>query len=79
MVLAVESLNAFATEITSLSPGTNEVPFKHDGRSRWLIVTTPKTFDGQRPHPVLFCFYAAGGNHDNAFFANQLRDAGIAG
>ncbi len=63
-MLAVEPLCALATELTSLSPGTNEVQLKHDGRSRRLIITTPKKFDGQRPHPVLFCFHGAGGKAD---------------
>jgi len=60
-ILAVEPLGALATDLTSLSPGINEIQFKHDGRSRRLIVTTPKMFDDQRPHPVLFCFHGAGG------------------
>ena len=59
-MLAIEPFDALATELTSLSPGTNEVQFKHDGQSRRLIITTPKKFDGQRPHPVLFCFHGAG-------------------
>ena len=63
-ILAVEPSDSLATDLTSLSPGTNEVQFKHDGRSRRLIITTPKTFDGQRPHPVLFCFHGAGGKAD---------------
>ena len=61
----VEPFDALATDFTSLSPGTNEVQFKHDGRSRRLIITTPKTFDGQGPHPVLFCFHGAGGKADH--------------
>ena len=60
-MLTVEPLGALATELTSLSPGRNEVQVKHDGRSRRLIITTPKTFGGQRPYPVLFCFHGAGG------------------
>jgi polyhydroxybutyrate depolymerase len=63
-ILTVEPSDALATELTSLSPGTNEVQFKHDGRPRRLIITTPKTFDGQRSYPVLFCFHGAGGKAD---------------
>ncbi len=63
-ILAVEPVGALATELTSLSPGRNEVQVKHDGRSRRLIITTPKTFGGQDPYPVLFCFHGAGGNAD---------------
>ena len=63
-LLTVEPVGAQATELTSLSPGTNEVQFKYDGRSRRLIITTPKTFDRQRPYPVLFCFHGAGGKAD---------------
>ena len=59
-MLTIEPFDALATELTSLSQGTNEVQFKHDGQSRRLIITTPKKFDGQRPHPVLFCFHGAG-------------------
>lgn len=63
-MLTVEPLVALATELTSLSPGMNESQFKHDGRSRRLIITTPKTFAGQGPYPVLFCFHGAGGKAD---------------
>ena len=52
---------ALATDLTSLSPGRNEVQIKHDGQSRRLIITTPKTFGHQGPYPVLFCFHGAGG------------------
>lgn len=50
-----------ASELTSLSPGMNEVRIEHDGLSRRLIVTTPKTFDSQGSYPILFCFHGAGG------------------
>ena len=60
-VLAIAPVGALATELTSLSPGRNEVRIKHDGLSRRLIITTPKTFGRQGPSPVLFCFHGAGG------------------
>ncbi len=60
-ILTVEPLSALATELTSLSPGTNEVRIEHDGQTRRLIVTTPKTFDRQVAYPILFCFHGAGG------------------
>jgi poly(3-hydroxybutyrate) depolymerase len=63
-ILMAEPSDALAIELTSLSPGTNEVQFKHDGQSRRLIITTPKTFDRQRLHQVLFCFHGAGGKAD---------------
>ena len=53
-----------ATELTSLSPGINEIQFKHDGQSRRLLITTPKTFDRQGIYPALFCFHGAGGKAD---------------
>jgi ankyrin repeat protein/poly(3-hydroxybutyrate) depolymerase len=56
-----EPVGALATDLTSLSPGRNEVQIKHDGQSRRLIITTPKTFGHQGPYPVLFCFHGAGG------------------
>ena len=46
-IFTVEPLGALATELTSLSPGMNEVRIEHDGQTRRLIVTTPKTFDRQ--------------------------------
>jgi polyhydroxybutyrate depolymerase len=49
------------SELTSLSPGTNEVLIEHDGQTRRLIVTTPKTYSRQNAYPVLFCFHGAGG------------------
>ncbi len=63
-IFTVEPLGALATELTSLSPGMNEIQVKHDGRSRRLIITTPKTFGRQGSYPVLFCFHGAGGNAD---------------
>jgi len=60
-ILTVEPAGALATDLTSLSPGRNEVQIKHDGQSRRLIITTPKTFGHQGPYPVLFCFHGAGG------------------
>jgi poly(3-hydroxybutyrate) depolymerase len=56
-----EPAGALVTDLTSLSPGRNEVQIKHDGQSRRLIITTPKTFGHQGPYPVLFCFHGAGG------------------
>jgi poly(3-hydroxybutyrate) depolymerase len=66
-VAALSILNpfdVFGAELTSLSPGTNEVHFEHDGYSRRLIVTTPKTYSRQFAYPVLFCFHGAGGKAD---------------
>lgn len=63
-MLIVEPFDALANELKSLSPGTNEVQLQHDDRLRRLIITTPKTFDGQRLHQVLFCFHGAGGKAD---------------
>ncbi|PHS09671.1 MAG: hypothetical protein COA78_11935 [Blastopirellula sp.] len=60
-IIAAVPSAAFATELTSLSPGTNEVQVKHNGRSRLLIITTPKTYESQGSYPVLFCFHGAGG------------------
>ena len=56
--------DVFGAELTSLSPGTNEVHFEHDGHSRRLIVTTPKAYNRQFVYPVLFCFHGAGGRAD---------------
>jgi poly(3-hydroxybutyrate) depolymerase len=53
-----------ASDLTSLSPGKNEIQIEHDGRSRRLIVHTPKTFDRQVVYPILFCFHGAGGKAD---------------
>ncbi|MDG2126370.1 MAG: hypothetical protein P8K08_00085 [Fuerstiella sp.] len=63
-VLVVETPRALATDLKSLSKGTNEVQFEHDRRSRRLIVTTPKSFERKRLYPVLFCFHGAGGKAD---------------
>jgi poly(3-hydroxybutyrate) depolymerase len=60
-ILAIGSSMALAADLTSLSPGMNEVQVRHDGRSRRLLVTTPKTFRHQGAYPVLFCFHGAGG------------------
>lgn len=53
-----------ATELTSLSPGTNEIQFEYDGLTRRLIITTPNTFDNQKIYSALFCFHGAGGKAD---------------
>jgi poly(3-hydroxybutyrate) depolymerase len=63
-MLILTPLETLASDLTSLSPGKNEIQIEHDGRSRRLIVTTPKTFGRQGPYPVLFCFHGAGGNAD---------------
>lgn len=57
----VEPTRAQAQELTSLSPGRNEVEFRHDGQPRRLIITTPKNYCRKNPYPVLFCFHGAGG------------------
>ncbi len=59
-----QEVQNMATELTSLSPGMNEIQFKHDGQSRRLLITTPKTFDRQGIYPALFCFHGAGGKAD---------------
>ena len=56
--------SGLALQVTSLSPGTNEIQVEHDGQSRRLIITTPATFGRQDPYPVLFCFHGAGGRAD---------------
>ncbi len=56
--------SGLAMQVTSLSPGTNELQVEHEGRSRRLIITTPETFGRQDPYPVLFCFHGAGGKAD---------------
>ena len=63
-ILTVEPSGVLATELTSLSPGKNEVQIEHDGQSRRLIITTPKTYSRQGTYPVLFCFHGAGGKAD---------------
>ena len=64
VILTLEPSGALSTELSSLSPGSNEVQVEHDGRSRRLIVTTPKTYGRQVLYPVLFCFHGAGGKAD---------------
>ena len=44
-MLILTPQETLASDLTSLSPGKNEIQIEHDGRSRRLIVTTPKTFD----------------------------------
>jgi polyhydroxybutyrate depolymerase len=63
-MLILTPLEILASDLTSLSPGKNEIQIEHDGRSRRLIVTTPKTFGRQAPYPILFCFHGAGGKAD---------------
>jgi len=63
-VLILTPQETLASDLTSLSPGKNEIQIEHDGRLRRLIVTTPKTFDRQRVYPILFCFHGAGGKAD---------------
>ena len=53
-----------AAHFASLSPSINEVKTEYDGRSRRLIVTTPKIFSRQHHYPILFCFRGAGGKAD---------------
>ena len=60
-MLILTPQETLASDLTSLSPGKNEIQIEHDGRSRRLIVTTPKTFDRQGVYPILFCFHGAGG------------------
>lgn len=63
-MLILTPQETLASDLTSLSPGKNEIQIEHDGRSRRLIVTTPKTFDCQGIYPILFCFHGAGGKAD---------------
>ncbi len=63
-MLILTTQETLASDLTSLSPGKNEIQIEHDGRSRRLIVTTPKTFDRQGVYPILFCFHGAGGKAD---------------
>lgn len=53
-----------ASDLKSLSPGTNETQIMHDGISRRLIVTIPQAFDRETAYPILFCFHGAGGKAD---------------
>jgi len=64
VMLMLIPLETLASDRASLSPGTNEIRIRHDGRSRRLIVTTPKTFGRQGSWPTLFCFHGAGGKAD---------------
>ena len=64
VMLILAPLETLASDLTSLSPGKNEIRIEHDGRSRRLIVTTPKTFGRQGLRPTLFCFHGAGGKAD---------------
>jgi len=57
-------VDAFSGKLAALSPGINEVKAQYDGRSRRLIVTTPKTYSRQNLYPILFCFHGAGGKAD---------------
>ncbi len=61
ILLILNSSETLGSELTSLSPGTNEVQIEHDGQTRRLIVTTPKTYSRQDTYPILFCFHGAGG------------------
>jgi len=63
-MLILTPLETLASDLTSLSPGKNEIQIEHDGRSRRLIVTTPKTYNRQSSYPALFCFHGAGGKAD---------------
>lgn len=49
------------TELSSLSPGTNEIQIEYDGLTRRLIITTPNTYNAQSKYSALFCFHGAGG------------------
>jgi len=64
ILLILSPSETLASELTSLSPGTNEVQIEHDGQTRRLLVTTPKTYDRQVAYPILFCFHGAGGKAD---------------
>ena len=75
-VLAFEPAGALATELASLAPGRNEVQVEHDGRSRRLMVTVPKTYDRQELYPVLFCFHGAGGKACLLYTSPSPRDFG---
>lgn len=68
LILAVMAIlnpsQTHAAELTSLSPGMNEVQIEHDGHSRRLLVTTPKSYDPKSSYPILMCFHGAGGKAD---------------
>ena len=63
-ISGVDQEETLTSDLTSLSPGKNEIQFEHDGLSRRLIVTTPKTYDRRRGYPILFAFHGAGGKAD---------------
>ena len=63
-ILALEPMGVLGTELTSLSPGRNEVQVEHAGQSRRLMVPIPNTYDRQESYPVLFCYHGAGGKAD---------------
>ena len=50
--------------LDSLLPGRNEIHIAHEGQSRRLLITTPKSFQAGQRYPVLFCFHGAGGKAD---------------
>ena len=64
IVLEGKAPDTLAAQLVALSPGINEIKVEHDGQSRRLIVTTPKTFSRQNLYPILFCFHGAGGKAD---------------
>jgi len=64
LILVTAPMTAASDGLTTLQAGANEIRFKHNGRTRRLIITTPASFDSQQLHPVLFCFHGAGGKAD---------------
>ena len=64
IVLEGKAPDTLTANFAALSPGINEVKTEYDGRSRRLIVTTPKTFSRQHLYPILFSFHGAGGKAD---------------
>ena len=60
-VETADDSSLFGPELTSLSPGRNEIELEYDGLSRRLLITTPKTYDDQKKYSILFCFHGAGG------------------
>ena len=63
-LLILSPLCALASDLESLSQGTNEIYIEHEAQSRRFIVTTPKTYDKDATYPILFCFHGAGGKAD---------------
>lgn len=63
-LLILAPLGSLASDFESLLPGANEIQIEHDGLSRRLIVTTPKTFNREATYPILLCFHGAGGKAD---------------